>query len=135
MLLGMGKDNRITHHGDTEALRKTGQQKSGHLPSVFSVSQCLRGELISFRRADFFHRSACSHRPTGGYKRQSVNASQDSEGGYQADPVRHCAHRKCEHKLEESSKEIERILHSSHQVRRDHFHEVGVHGDASYAAG
>ena len=40
-----------------------------------------------------------------------------------------------QHELKERSEKIKGILYASHQMFRNHFHQAGIHGDASDAAG
>src|SRR5215469_18969312 len=77
------------------------------------------------------HRSA--QRPTGGEKRQAVDAAQNRERHHQSDLVGHGAHGDREQELKKCSPKIERVLHPPHQMLRDHFHEARVHGHAAYA--
>src|SRR5580704_9721757 len=118
-----------------EKIKKGCRRKARRRAAMeFCVLASRFSPLTELHVMDFLGR-CCGDGPTGGHEGEAIHASQNGEGGDQADLVRHRADAEREDKLQKSSGEIKGVLYASHEMWRDHFHEAGVHGDAADAAG
>src|SRR6266566_2633164 len=89
--------------------------------------------LNSFCGADFTCRRSRPHWPARTDERSRIYQADNGKPGDQIE-LRDRAHEKPEDDLQRRTREIKRVLHSSHVMWRNLFHDAGIHGDSANAA-
>src|ERR1700723_4659713 len=91
--------------------------------------------LLLVCQTSFFGRDCGSHGPTCSYKGQSVNTGENGKLRHQTHLMRHRANGERQPELQESPEKIKSVLHASHEMVWNHFHQPGINGDPSDARG